>query len=299
MKRPITILIAGATGYLGSHIVDLMATQDRVFKALARNKRKLLAMGLSETQIIEAQVTQADEIKGVCDGVDVVISCLGITRQQDGLSYQDVDYQANLNLLQEAERAGVRKFIYISAFNAQKYPQVRLLNAKERFARRLLQSSSLTPCVIRPNGFFSDLTEVLNMAKSGRVFTFGRGESRLNPIDGRDLAEFCLAAIDREETEMDVGGPQILSLNEISHLAFAVLDKPERVTHLPDGLRRLALVLTRRLPEKWGGPAEFFLTMLGQDSCAPLYGKHYIGDHFRKLAAQAVDRADTTNPRTS
>lgn len=284
MKTHPRILIVGSTGYLGSNIVESLMAQQAEFKALARNKTKLLAMGLQESQVIEVQVTQPDELKGVCEGVDVVISCLGITRQQDGLGYLDVDYQANLNLLEEAERAGVGKFIYISAFNAQKYPQVRLLEAKERFASWLLQSTKLTPCVIRPNGFFSDITEVYNMAKSGRVFTFGDGENLLNPIHGKDLARFCLEAIERNDTELDVGGPDVLSVNDIARLAFKYQNKVEKNTHLPDFLRIAGLSLVRHLSEKWGGPAEFFLTMLGGDNIAPTYGHHRLEDYFRKLS---------------
>lgn len=285
MKTHPRILIAGSTGYLGSNIVELLLSEHIDFKAIARNKTKLLAMGVEESQVIEAQVTHPDELKGVCEGVDVVISCLGITRQQDGLSYSDVDYQANLNLLEEAERTGVSKFIYISAFNAQKYPQVRLLEAKERFANRLLQSTKLTPCVIRPNGFFSDITEVYNMAKSGRVFTFGDGEHLLNPIHGKDLARFCLEAIERNDTELDVGGPDVLSVNEIARLAFKSQNKVEKNTHLPDFPRRAGLSIVRHLPEKWGGPAEFFLTMLGGDNIAPTYGRHRLEDYFGELAS--------------
>ncbi|EKM32974.1 NAD dependent epimerase/dehydratase family protein [Vibrio harveyi] len=286
MKTQPRILIVGSTGYLGSNIVEFLMAQHAEFKALARNKTKLLAMGLQESQAVEAQVTHPDELKGVCEGVDVVISCLGITRQQDGLGYLDVDYQANLNLLEEAERAGVGKFIYISAFNAQKYPQVRLLEAKERFASRLLQSTKLTPCVIRPNGFFSDITEVYNMAKSGRVFTFGNGENLLNPIHGKDLARFCVEAIDSTETEINVGGPNVFSVNQIAQLAFKSQNKQEKNTHLPDLLRRAALVMVSHLPEKWGGPAEFFLTMLGGDNIAPTYGHHRLEDYFRKLSEE-------------
>lgn len=284
MKTHPRILIAGSTGYLGSHIVELLLSEHIEFKAIARNKTKLLAMGLQESQAVEAQVTHPDELKGVCEGIDVVVSCLGITRQQDGLGYLDVDYQANLNLLKEAERVGVGKFIYISAFNAQKYPQVRLLEAKERFASRLLQSSKLTPCVIRPNGFFSDIAEVYNMARSGRVFTFGDGENLLNPIHGKDLARFCLEAIERNETELDVGGPDVLSVNDIARLAFKSQHKPEKNTHLPDFLRTTGLSIVRHLPEKWGGPAEFFLTMLGGDNIAPTYGHYRLEDYFRKLS---------------
>lgn len=285
MKTHPRILIAGSTGYLGSNIVELLLSEHIDFKAIARNKTKLLTMGVRKSQVIEAQVTHPDELKGVCEGVDVVISCLGITRQQDGLGYLDVDYQANLNLLEEAERAGVGKFIYISAFNAQKYPQVRLLEAKERFANRLLQSTTLTPCVIRPNGFFSDITEVYNMAKSGRVFTFGDGEHLLNPIHGKDLARFCLEAIERNDTELDVGGPDVLSVNDIARLAFKSQNKVEKNTHLPDFLRRTGLSIVRHLPEKWGGPAEFFLTMLGGDNIAPTYGRHRLEDYFGELAS--------------
>ncbi len=241
-------------------------------------------MGLSESQVIQAQVTNPEALRGVCDGIDVVISCLGITRQKDGIGYMDVDYQANLNLLEEAKRAGVKKFIYVSAFNAQHYSQVRLLNAKERFAQHLLNSETIEACVIRPNGFFSDITEVYHMAKAGKVYVFGDGSTRLNPIHGQDLAKFCLEAIGRAETELSVGGPDILSINEIANMAFLAQHKQERVIHLPDRLRRLLLAIAKRLPEKWGGPTEFFLTMLASDAIAPTYGGYRLESYFNQLA---------------
>ncbi|QYJ85684.1 SDR family oxidoreductase [Shewanella mesophila] len=284
MKTNPRILVAGSTGYLGKHIIEQLLFKKADFIAFARSKEKLLDIGLDESQVLLAQVTNPDEVRGVCDGVDVVISCLGITRQKDGLSYMDVDYQANLNLLEEAKRAGVKKFIYVSAFNAQKYPQVRLLSAKERFANILLKSNDIVPCVIRPNGFFSDITEIYNMAKAGRVYAFGDGNVRLNPIHGEDLANFCLEAIDKTETELAVGGPDVLSVNEIALLAFNSLHKPERVTHLPDSLRLLSLNIVKRLPEKWGGPAEFFLTMLESDAIAPQHGCHRLKGYFNELS---------------
>jgi len=284
MKTYPRILVAGSTGYLGSHILKQLLAEQADFIALARNKAKLLSIGLNESQVSQAQVTNPEELRGICDDVDVVISCLGITRQQDGVGYMDVDYQANLNLLEEAKHAGVRKFIYVSAFNAQKYPQVRLLNAKEHFVNQLLKCEEVAPCVIRPNGFFSDITEMYNMAEAGRVYVFGDGNTRLNPIHGEDLAKFCLESIDRTETELAVGGPDVLSVNEIAHLAFSAQHKQERVIHLPDSLRYLSLAIVKRLPEKWGGPAEFFLTMLGHDTIAPTYGNHRLESYFNELA---------------
>ncbi len=285
MIKPKRILIAGATGYLGRHLVSLLLQhEEQDFIALARNANKLTALGAKPKQIRLAQVTQADTLIGCCDDCDVVISCLGITRQRDGLGYMDVDYQANLNLLQEAERAGVKKFIYISAFNAPALQHVRLLKAKERFAQRLLSSRVLSPCVIRPNGFFSDLEEVYRMAQGTSAYLFGDGSVKINPIHGADLARFVLEAISRPETELNVGGPDVLSVKDITELAFSALNKAPNITYMPDALRKVALAIARRLPESWTGPVEFFLTAMAQDNIAPSYGEHHLGDHYQQLA---------------
>jgi uncharacterized protein YbjT (DUF2867 family) len=274
------MLVAGSTGYLGGYIVRQLLEADADFVALARSTGKLKAMGLADERIALAQVTDVDSLRGCCDGVDVVISCLGITRQKDGLTYMDLDYQANLNLLREAERAGVRKFIYISAFKAQLFPDVRLLQAKERFAAELLASERLKPCIIRPNGFFCDLEEIYTMASSGRAYVFDQGAVRLNPIHGEDLARFCLEAVGKTERELDIGGPELLSIRQMAERAFLAQGKDARVTSLPDWVRKVAAFIVAKLPEKLAGPAEFFLTVTAEDMVAPCYGHHELGAHF-------------------
>lgn len=284
MTKAKRILVAGATGYLGRHLVSILLQQQKDFIALARSANKLTKLGARPEQIRIAQVTQADTLIGCCDDCDVVISCLGITRQRDGLGYMEVDYQANLNLLLEAERAEVKKFVYISAFNAPALQSVRLLQAKERFAQRLLNSQVLSPCVIRPNGFFSDLEEVYRMAQGTRAYLFGDGSVKLNPIHGADLARFVLEAISRPETELNVGGPDVLNVKDIAELAFRTLNKTPNITYVPDAFRKFALTIARRLPEPWTGPMEFFLTAMAQDNIAPRYGKHHLGDYYQQLA---------------
>lgn len=277
------ILVAGATGYLGRHLIEALQACDADFKAQARSADKLKDLGLNDSQIQIAQVTDSDSLKGCCDGVDIVISCVGITRQKEGLSYMDVDYQANLNLLEEAERAGVKKFVYVSAFRANVIKSVRLLEAKERFACRLLVSEQLAPCVVRPNGFFADIEEFYNMAQSGRVYMFGSGDVRLNPIHGADLADFILASLPNAEKELDVGGPDVLSATQIAALAFQSQGKMTRITYIPDCVRKLALSVIRRLPENRVGPAEFFLSAMEGDAIAPCVGKHHLSDYFSQL----------------
>ena len=176
MKR---VLVAGSTGYLGRFIVQNLIAKNIRPVALARSSGKLEEFQ-PDIDIFEAEVTNARSIINCCDGVDVVISSLGITRQQDGLSYMDVDYQANLNLLNEAKRSGVKKFIYVSALHGDKLKHLKIFEAKEKFVKEL-SGSGLDYCVVRPTGFFSDMTEFYKMADNGRVYLFGRGEYQSNP----------------------------------------------------------------------------------------------------------------------
>jgi hypothetical protein len=65
--------------------------------------------GIELNEILEAELTKPATIRGFCNQIDIVISTVGITRQKDGLAYMDVDYQANMNLLQEAQISGEKK----------------------------------------------------------------------------------------------------------------------------------------------------------------------------------------------
>ena len=92
------ILVAGATGYLGMYIVQNLLEREICTTVLVRDPLKFKDLKQQVT-IIEAEVTNPSSLLNCCDGIDVVISTLGITKQKDGLSYMEVDFQANLNLL--------------------------------------------------------------------------------------------------------------------------------------------------------------------------------------------------------
>ena len=83
----------------------------------------------------------------------MVISTVGITRQKDGLTYMDVDFQSNVNLIEEAKKEGVKKFIYISVLNGEKLRHLKICEAKEKLGD-YLKLSGMNYCIIRPNGFF-------------------------------------------------------------------------------------------------------------------------------------------------
>ena len=296
-----TVLVAGATGYLGRHIVRQYMSMGWHVRALVRNADAARRSGLDATELFEGEATNPLTLCGAMDGVDLVISTLGITRQRDGLSYRDVDYQANANLLTDALAAKVDRFAYIHVLNAHRMQDIPLVAAKQAFVDRL-QASPIKSTVIAPSGFFSDMGDFLKMAESGRVFLFGSGDLKLNPIDGADLAEVIASAIWDGRDYVPVGGPDVLTQNELAEAAFTALSKPARITHLPDALRRGTLkVLPYVTPAAVHGPALFFLSALGMNMVGKSYGSKHVAEHFAELvsASSKAKGLDQSKPLTA
>ena len=284
------ILLAGATGYLGQYILAELLKKEYPTRIVVRNKSKIAPALLTHPllEVVEAEVTQPQTLQGVCKGVCQVISTVGITQQKDGLTYEQVDYGANKNLLDEAMREGVQKFVYVSVFKGEMMRHIAIGAAKERFVEAL-KASGIDYCIVRPSGFYSDMGNFLKMAKGGRVRLFGKGQCAMNPIHGEDLAQVCVAQLESAEKEVNVGGAEVFTHTEIARLAFEVLGKPVKISYLPDWVRRVILKIGKYLmPKSAYGTIEFVFTVMAMDSVAPIkVGKHRLKAHFEAMSELA------------
>ncbi len=273
------VLVAGATGYLGQYLVRELKSRGFWVRVLIR-KQTQKELFADVDDFFLGEVTSADSLKGVADEIDCIYSTIGITRQKDGLTYMDVDYQGNSILLKEAQRSNVKYFQYVSAINGDKLKHLKIFEAKEKFVEEL-KESGINYCIIRPNGFFSDMRDFLNMAKGGRVFLFGDGNLKLNPIHGEDLAKVCVDKMMEGDKEATVGGIDVFTHNELAELALRAWNKPVKIIHLPDWIRRFVIWILRTFTSsKTYGPIEFFLTAMAYNNIAPTYGMHHLKDFF-------------------
>ena len=273
------VLIAGATGYLGQNLVKELKKRGFWVRILIRKESQKAIFEDVDDYFI-GQITDAETLKDVAKNIDLVFTAVGITRQKDGLTYMDVDYQGNANLLHEAKKSKVESFLYVSAINGDKLRHLKIFEAKERFVDEL-KVSGLNYTIIRPNGFFSDMSDFLEMAKGGRVYLFGHGNFKLNPISGADLAKICVDKILANEKEITAGGQAILTQNELATLALKAWNKKIKITHLPDWIRTFIIWILRTFTSsKTYGPYEFFLTAMASDNIATQYGKDKLEDFF-------------------
>jgi uncharacterized protein YbjT (DUF2867 family) len=254
-------------------------------RALVRRPEQGAALAEAD-EIFVGEVTDPSTLGDVAAGVELVCSTIGITRQHDGVGYEQVDFAGNLALLREAERAGAARFLYVSVLHGPELRRtVALAAAKERFVDAL-RASSLASTVVRPTGYFSDMESFFDMAGRGVAFVFGNGRQRMNPISGADLARACVAAADDVE-DLAVGGPDVLGQEEIVDLAFDALGKKPRVLHVPTPLITGSIGLMRHVtPQRINGPAEFLAAVMTRDMVAPATGTERLADHFATLAAQ-------------
>ncbi len=287
------VLVAGATGYLGGFVAREFKNRGYFVRALVRNSRRVEPLWDSMDEIVQCEITQPKMIEHVCDDIDVVFSSVGITRQKDGLTFREVDYQGNKNLLDEAVRAGVRKFVYVSAFNGSSLRHLDIVRAHEEFVDELVVSG-IDSAVMRPTGYFSDMGEILDMAKKGRVYLIGDGTTKVNPIHGADLAVACVDAAEGNATEIDVGGPQTMTWNEVANLAFEALDRPAKISRVPEWLMWPVVRLVRLFNRHQGELLAFFTTMTTTDVVAPKSGTHTLKDHFHDLLG--TPKGDSIDP---
>jgi len=259
-------------------------------RALARSPERVIAT--APDQLVHAEITRPETLAAACDGIECVFSSVGITRQRDGLTWREVDYRGNLNLLRVARAAGVSRFVYVSLFDGPRLRHLDIVAAHEDFVDEL-KASGLEWIVIRPTGYFSDLKEVYDMAGRGRVYLFGTGEHRVNPIHGEDLASVCADAIEAGEAgrDVDVGGPRVFAWREIAEIALQARGKPCRITAIPLWTVRPVVRLVRPFSRHRAELLRFFMTMATRDFLAPATGVHDLEQFYRDLSSDGEKRS--------
>ena len=229
------IVVAGATGYLGGCTVRALHQAGFRVRALARNPKRLAAVADCCDEVFVGEATRIETLEGLCDDAFAVFSSIGIRSLARRPTLWDVDRDANLNLMRCAEQAGVSRFVFTSIQGAPIYrKEIKVMEAREQVVDALA-ASSMTSTIIRPTGLFNDMAEFFGMAQKGRLWLCGDGQARVNPIHGEDVGEWVAAALQQATppTEADLGGPETFTLNEIGALAFEVLGRSPKVSHVP------------------------------------------------------------------
>ncbi len=225
------VVLAGAYGNLGADIFKKLLSEGHEVVALDIIEKDIGVKGSYTFKKID--VTKPETLKGTCDGADAVITTVGLTGTSATVTNYEIDYQGNLNILNEAKAAGVKHFSYISVIKADKAPKVPMLHAKYLFEEEL-KKSGLTYCITRPTGYFYDIVKVFKpMIEKGEVTLLGKKPVHANVISTEDFADFIVLHMTDENKTYDIGGKETYSYEEIANMCFAAAGKAPVIKRAP------------------------------------------------------------------
>ena len=279
-----SVLVAGATGYLGRYVVAELHNRGHLIRAVARDRDRARRQGPWGSPSLDGlvdewalgNVTDPRFTRDLAADVEHVVSTLGVTRQK--ADPWQIDNLANLAILDSAlKHAG--SFTYINALGGDRCP-ARLTRAKSAFAQTL-SVAEINSQIINPPAYFSDMTEVLAMARRGLV-TVLRPTARINPIHGADLAVYVVDRMEEGTSgTWDIGGPDVLSWRELAHLAFDAVGKRSHILTVPAWALPPALRLTGLFSPRLADTAQFMAWNMLRDCVAPTTGTHRLADFYR------------------
>ena len=280
------VVLAGAFGNLGADVFRSLVKEGHEVVALDMMTRDI---GVDEKAYTfkKVDVTKPETLKGTCDGADVVITTVGLTKGSATVSNYDIDYQGNLNILNEAKAAGVKRFTYISVIKADKAPKVPMLHAKYLFEEEL-KKSGLTYVIHRPTGYFYDIVKVFRpMIEKGEVTLLGKKPVHANVISTEDFGEFIVKHMLDDNKSYNVGGKETYSYEEIANMCFEAAGKTPVIKRAPAWLFDV-LAFVNKLKKngkeailrfsKWTLTEE----MVGDTTYGEMSFKQYIKDNFTK-----------------
>lgn len=241
------VLVVGATGTLGRQIVRHAIDQGHQVRCLVRSQRKAAFLKEWGAELVGGTLRDKSTIITALEGMDAVIDA-ATARATDSASIKQVDWDGKVNLIQAAKTAGVDRFIFFSILNAEKYPNVPLMEIK-RCTEKFLAESGLKYTILRPCGFMQGLIGQYAIPMLDNQTVWITGESTaIAYMDTQDIAKFAVRALEVPETvgqSYPVVGSKAWKAEEIIEVCERLSGKEGKIWRLPMGLLRFMRGITR------------------------------------------------------
>ncbi|MDQ3512631.1 MAG: NAD(P)H-binding protein [Chloroflexota bacterium] len=266
------VFVTGGTGFVGGHVLGAI---DRPIRLLVRDKAKAARGTGAGVELVEGDVTDAASLLGAMDGCGAVVHLVAIIAEEGGATFDGVIHRGTANVVEEAKRAGVGRFIHMSAMGARDDDRFAYMQAKWR-AEQAVQGSGLSWTIFRPSvifgpgdGFINQLASLIR--KAPVIPVVGSGTSEFMPVRVEEVATAFKRALDDPATTTgqlyELGGAKTYTYEELLDVIAAKLGKKKPKVHIPVGLMMPMVKLSKPLPAAIRPPVtEEQLKMLALDN---------------------------------
>ena len=255
------VAVVGATGFVGSYIVDLLLEQGHEVNQMVRPGSEHKARHFQSSRIVSGNIESAASINGLVSGCDAVIYSVGILREntRKGITFENTQFNGVERTMKAALANGVSRFLLMSA-NGVKVPGTRYQETKKR-AEEMLLASDLDVTIFRPSVIFGNPRGRMEFAtqlfrdmvqKPIPAIDFFSGlrpadrEIFMSPVNVKDVARAFGSALNNPETIGEtyiLGGAEDLSWSEVIQRIAAATGRKKWIIPIPIDLMRLAATL--------------------------------------------------------
>lgn len=253
------VVVLGGSGFLGQQVVAQLAARGLAVRVPARRRERAKALIVLPTvEVVQADPTAAGSLDALLAGADAVVNLIGILNAHGEDSFERVHTGLARELARVCRARGIRRLVHVSALGAAADAPSAYLRSKaaaETALRDALSGSLTRLDVLRPSllmgasgGFLGMMAQ---LAAWSPVIPLACPRARFQPILVEDVARAvlsCLLSTDRTGATLELGGPEVFSLEELVRMTLRARGLCRMVLPLGSSLAALQAAVLERLP---------------------------------------------------
>jgi dihydroflavonol-4-reductase len=286
-------LVTGATGFVGSHLVEALRRGSVEVTILARSPSKSAGLAAQGVQVVTGDLHDAAGVERAVQGQDVIYHVAGVVAAPDEAEFLRANRDGTRNLLAAAERHGRARFVLVSSLAAcgpaprgaplsggEPPRPVTAYGRSKLAAEEIVRAGALPWSIIRPPIVYGprdrEVLKVFRLARLGIAPVFGDGTQELSAVHAADLATALMAVA---TTPTTVGRtyhachPEVFTSAELGRAVGAAMGRSVVTVRVPPGVGRALLSLTEAAARLSRKP-----TILTTDKAHEFFQPAWTGD---------------------
>lgn len=238
------IFLTGATGFIGSEILELLLKRGYEVTALVRDERKINTRH-PHLHLLKGDILRPETYHGGMNGIDAVVHLVGIIREypKKGVTFENMHYKATVNVVDEAVKNSVGRFVHMSA-NGTREDAVSDYHKTKYVAEEYVKKSGLTYTILRPSVVYGPRDMFINMLNNFMKLTpvfsyFGDGGYKMQPVSVYEVAELFVNCIENSKSfnkTYTVCGKRVLTYKDILKTIMEVTGKRRFLFSVPENV---------------------------------------------------------------
>ncbi len=262
------ILVTGATGFVGRHLVPRLVDTGWPVRVLAVPRRGGVRLPWPNLRVdvVQGSIYNSEALEQAMRGVHTVFHLSSAQWWGSARDLEQVDVDGTRRVIRAALSARIGRLIVLSHLGAAPASAYALLRAKGQ-VEGLVQDSGLAYTIVRSGVLFGEQDTFVNaiamLLRANPVFFFqpGQGETLLHPLYIHDLTAGLLQSLDNLDTVdrvLEVGGPEYITFNELVNTVMRVTGAPRMIVSVPPYALRWTTQAIRRVLPRWPTTSQWF-----------------------------------------